>query len=732
MRFSCKKKVLTIPEKSSAFDQNYPCAAVEIERGKSGFPRIKARDKMDAFFGLGYMHAYDRMFQVQLIRILSSGRMTECFGERPGLLELDRYFKTYPFRRTEAGEFDRLSADSGAVLKAYIAGINTPLAEGYRPLEMRLLGIKAEEWEYTDMAALLRIMAYVGLANMGASVKEDILSGIAGDKGRFTLFGKLFPDQFKNYDPSWLSGLIFTLQRNPADLIESAGGSNNWAASGRLCSEGRPLFCNDPHLEVSRLPSLWYEAVLRSPDFYCAGVGIPGGAAVASGCTGALSWGITFGAADTEDFFLEDCKDGAYLCDGRRFDFRRREERIQAKNGKTYRFTVFENDHGILQGNPELEGRLLCRKWIGFSLAAAASVDAFCRLTSAKTVREGMACVENVEIFNLNWVFTDSEGNIGYRMSGAVPVRGRGLSGLLPIPGWRSEFDWQGQVEASQMPSSYNPDCGYIVTANNRITNDNGPPVQTLPLSADRAERIRELLSANTPLDIRKMQEIQYDVFSLEAERVLSLLEPYLQQSERGRKLLNWDRKFTPESRQAAVYDMFYRELIIELCSGLLFDAEEIERMYDGRFFFFVNHRRIEEEWGKGKGLFAGVDRQAAVNSALNRIPHRRPPRWGRRNRLHMRHLLFGKTPVGFLWNAGPFEFRGHFSTVHQGSAFKRGTPSAGTAGPSYHQITDLKAGRYYSNMPGGASGRPFSRLYRRGIREWLYKKYFRIDFKAG
>jgi penicillin amidase len=719
-----------IPEQSSLYDSNYPAAPVRIERYKTGFPRINAKTKNDAFFGLGYMHAHDRMFQVQLIRILSSGRMTECFGERPGLLDVDRYFKTYPFRRTEPGEFDCISADTRAMLDAYIAGINTPAAEGYRPLEMRLLGIEPEPWDYQDMVALLRIMAYVGLASMGASVKEDMVRTLCADRERFAVFKELFSEEFQHYDPSWLSGLSVMLNRGPADLLESAGGSNNWAASGRLCSGGKLLFCNDPHLEVSRLPSIWYEAVLSCPGFYCAGISIPGGAAVASGCNGQLSWGITFGAADAEDFFIEDCKNGGYLRDGRRHDFKRREEQIRTKKGNTYGFSVFESDHGILQGNPYNEGRLLCRKWIGFDLSGIASVDAFCRLSSAKTVQEGMSCVENIDIFNLNWVFADADGNIGYRMSGAVPVRGGGLSGLLPIPGWSSHYDWQGPVEATQMPSCYNPDCGYIVTANNRIENPNGPAVQTLPLSADRADRIEELLKENLPLDVGTMQEIQYDVYSPQAQRVLSALKPYLEKSERGRRLLAWDRKFTPDSRTASEYDIFYRELMTAVCSGLLFDEEEIAEIYDNRFFFFVNHRRIEEEWTKKDGVFSGIDWQAAVDAALKRIRPKRPPRWGRRNRLHMRHLLFGKTPLGFLWNAGPFSFRGHYSTVHQGSTFKRGTAAESTAGPSYHQITDLKEGRYYSNMPGGASGRPCSRFYRRGIRAWLHKRYFRIDIE--
>ncbi len=725
MRFKFKNGKMKITEAVKGSGRVYPHNDILITRHDYGTPVIKASNLEDAYYGMGVMHAYDRMFQMWFVKILAEGRAAEYFGDREDLINADKYFRTLNFKGSPEEEFNDISDNSLAWLDAYTAGVEDFRKTGYRPLEFKLAGVEPEPWNLKDVFALSRIMAYVGLAESQGTAEKVLTDLVCQDEKYFDNLKRLFYPYFAGYDYSWFQGIKLKSHLSENVLFDnSIGGSNNWAVSGNLTESGKPIFCNDPHLEISRLPSIWYEIIIDTPEVWFSGITVPGVPAVPAGFNGKIGWGITFTAADTEDFFIEKCKEGKYLKNGRYHTFNERKEIIKTKKGREIEFTVYENLHGTLEGNPYKEGVYLARKWSGMESILGKTINKFLKLPLSGSVKEGMSITSGIDIPTLNWTFADSKGNIGFQMSGIIPERRKGLSGILPIPGWDTGYDWAGYMNRDKLPNRYNPEQGFIVTANNRLDGKQKGIIQNLPFSSDRADRIADMILSLKPLNYKKMGKIQMDVYSNQVKRVLDFLKSYLKGDDAGDKLLAWDCRFVPESTEASLFEDFYRELMIITGSGIIFPEQLGRKIYEETFFFVLVHQVVEEEWMKKDGIFKNIDWEQAVKEALLRVKRNKKEPWGRKNSITMRHLLFGSTILGVLgFNSGRYPLRGSKSTVHQGTMYRANNMDM-SFGPSYRLIANLGNLTGYTVIPGGASGRRFSRYYKREIKNWLTGGY--------
>ncbi len=709
---------------------------IVITRDSKGMPHIKAESLGGGYFGLGYMHGYDRAFQLWFTKILMEGRVSEHFGDREELINIDKYFRRLKLNKPIDSEDRDIEEDKRELIRSYIAGIEYFRKENDLPIEFKLTGVKPSPWELRDCLGVLRLMSYVGLAEGQGAAELVLTEAVMSGEKYFDALARVFEPYFKGYKYEWFKNInlpnpLLKVEKGrvPSSDSVSVGASNNWAVSGKLSETSKPIFCNDPHLEVSRLPSIWYEVVLDTPEVWCHGITVPGAPGFAAGWNGDLAWGITFTSADTEDFFIEECRNGSYLRDNKWFQFRERKEMIKTKKGRVISYSVYENDHGFLLGDPNVEGRYLARKWSGFEPVAGRVLNAFMELPLLKTVRDAMKNARKMVIPSLNWVFADSKDNIGFQMTGNIPKRKRGLSGILPIPGWDSKYGWDGYVASDKLPSLYNPEEGYIITANNRLDGGMKGSLQNMPFSIDRAARIAELIEKLKPLNAEKMKEIQMDVRSLQAKRVIDFTAEYLKGDPLGDRLLGWDCKFTPESVEATIFDDYYRELFIESTGDVLFPRELLIKIYDETLFFLLNHHLVEDEWMKENGLFSGLDWRVIVKKALDRIRGNKFVPWGKRNSIVMRHMLFGETLLGKLgFNEKPHPLRGYKTTIHQGTKYREGKRDM-TFGPSYRLIVDLGKRFAYSVIPGGVSGRRFSKYYKSEINDWLCGGYKRTDF---
>ena len=717
---------MRLPPRNQPGGLRIPAQDVQIARETSGTPRIRAQTLLDGYYGLGFMHATDRLFQIFATRALGKGRLAEAFGDIPKLIDSDRRSRALRLDRVSDDDLAGLGEHAMAVVRAYCAGINDVIDRGHRPFELRLTGNRVEPFTPADILCCLRTIAYVGLDDAQGDMELAIARALAADPGTLRAWSQLFGRSAEGYRQEDYRRLVVDTDAARPDRQRvasppSPGGSNAWAVAGRLTASGRPLLCNDPHLDITSLPAVWYEAVLETPELWIMGATVAGGPAFASGWNRNLAWGVTYAHADSEDLFVEECRDGRFLRAGRWHPFPVRQEEIRTRSGRSVLAAVYESENGWLDGNPHTAGRYLTRRWAGEFPLAGSSMAGLVALNAARDLDEGLAAIGSIRLPGLHWVLCDRSGRIGRGMNAAVPERRGRLSGLLPIPAWRDGVGWDGLRDAGRFPVERDPASGIVVLANQRFGGDASS--QTMTASADRADRIRQMLLAGHrqsggPLTERDMMRIQADVYSLRAERILRFLRDRLRLHPLGRRLLSWDCCMETHSREATSFSQFCHGLLLTACKDVLFPSRTLAAADAGPFFTF-NFRLIEEAWIAARPPFAAVDWDAIVPAVLDWVGAEQPP-WGE-DPIVVNHVLLGDTPIGRLLRAGPYLARGDASTVQQGNRFGR---RAKASGPSYRLIVDFADEIAFTALPGGASGRPSSQYYRRGVDDWAAGRY--------
>ena len=717
---------MRLPPRNRPGGLRIPAQDVLIARETSGTPRIRAQTTLDGYYGLGFMHATDRLFQIFATRALGKGRLAEAFGDIPKLIDSDRRSRALRLHRVSEDDLAGLGEHAMAVVRAYCAGINDVIDRGHRPFELRLTGNRVEPFTPADILCCLRTIAYVGLDDVQGDMELAIARALAADPGTLRAWRQLFGRSADGYRQEDYRRLVAGADAARPDRERVAsppppGGSNAWAVAGRLTASGRPLLCNDPHLDITSLPAVWYEAVLETPELWIMGATVAGGPAFASGWNRNLAWGVTYAHADSEDLFVEECRGGRFLRAGRWHPFPVRQEEIRTRSGRSVLAAFYESENGALAGNPHTAGRYLTRRWAGEAPLAGSSMAGLVALNAARDLDEGLAAIDTIRLPGLHWVLCDRSGRIGRRMNAAVPERRGRLSGLLPIPAWRDGVGWDGLRDAGRFPVERDPASGIVVLANQRFGGDASS--QTMTASADRADRIRQMLLAGHrqsggPLTERDMMRIQADVYSLRAERILRFLRDRLRLHPLGRRLLSWDCCMETHSREATSFSQFCHGLLLTACKDVLFPSRTLAAADAGPFFTF-NFRLIEEAWIAARPPFAAVDWDAIVPAVLDWVGAEQPP-WGE-DPIVVNHVLLGDTPVGRLLRAGPYLARGDASTVQQGNRFGR---RAKASGPSYRLIVDFADEIAFTALPGGASGRPSSQYYRHGVDDWAAGRY--------
>jgi penicillin amidase len=437
-----------------------------------------------------------------------------------------------------------------------------------------------------------------------------------------------------------------------------------------------------------------------------------------------VAWGATYTFMDAVDSWIEYCKDGKFLQNENHWaEFRQRKERIKRKKKSPVEMTFYENGHGVLEGNPVEEGFYLTTRWATSQFGAESLNNAF-KMWHASTVEEGMNYLGRLESA-FNWVLADRHGNIGYHMSGLMPKRRAGVSGFVPLPGWKKENAWQGFVEHKDLPRCLNPDTGFFVTANNDLNQFGIAKPINICMGSYRSNRIAQLLADKKSLTVEDCFKIHYDVYSLQAERVMQILKPLLPDTPQGKMLREWEYQYNPESQGAFLFEEFYQALRREVFgkNGFGEGVANFLANESGIFTdFFDNFDRIllaEKSAWFGKESRDEIYRRVA-NEALKIAPKS----WGEVNQLKLKHLLLGeKLPAFAGFDRGPIPLRGGRATPHQGQIYK----SAGRVTsftPSFRLVTDLAKDEAHTNLAGGPSDRRFSKWYGSDLANWLSGKY--------
>jgi penicillin amidase len=688
--------------------------------------RIRATSEPDLYRQLGYCHGHDRALQVLLTRIVISGRACELLQDDAETLELDRFFRRIDLGRDAGAEVAKLTPADRACAEAYCAGINAALAERV-PWELRLVRYRPEAWTIADSIELSRAMGYVQFAQHQADMERLLVQMVRAGVPRERL-EELFPGRLDGLDVELLRRVRLGERLVPDSVQWRAGlpralASNNWVISGARTRSGRPILAYDPHLEVNRLPAFWYEAVVEHDDRFAIVGTIPGLPTAAAGRTNELAWGGTYGCMDTVDSWIEDCRDGSYRrragVEDRWQPFRVRREVIACKRRPHVTLTFYENDHGVLDGDPHDPGLYLCTGWSGWDTGAASLAAGF-DVLRAGGVDAGMSALGKIES-SWNWVLADSTGNIAYQHSGRMPVRRDGISGLVPLPGWEPEDDWAGFAAPEELPRARNPQAGFLATANNDLNHLGQRKPINLPMGDYRAARIAELLAQRSDWTLEAIHEMHMDVHSKQAELFMAILRPLLPSSERADVLRSWDCRYDPSSHGAELFERFYRELLRDVY-GSACGPEVVRYLFEQTAIlpgFFANFDL--PLLGRDSGWFRDSgDRDATFRRAAEHALATPSRAWSEHQQFTFKHLMLGgRLPRRTGFDRGPFPLRGGRATIHQGQVFRQGGRETSWA-PSYRLATDFAELAADTALAGGPSDRRFSRWYANEIRDWL------------
>lgn len=745
-------------------------ADVEVLRDRWGIPHVYAATLADLFLAQGYLVAQDRLWQLETLRRAASGTLAECIGP-PGL-EMDRFLRRLGLARAAAAESP--SGEGGQALEAYVAGVNAWIsAPDFRlPVEFSLLRFAPRPWSVADLIAMAKLYAWLLSTNWQTEYIRALLIDRLGAKDA-ALLEPEYPAGHPisaGPEPGCLGADGFTLAQFLAceRFLATGGASNAWAASGARTASGRPLLANDPHLPP-QVPSFWYEIHLEAPGFSVIGATVPGVPGVLVGHNRRIAWGITVSMADSQDLYVErihPTDPGLYQHSGewRPFDVRAETFVVRRRSG-LFSETVAESIHGPVI-SPLLPDLAHDRRVLTLRCASRepTDADAVLLLNRADGWPEFRASLARWTTGCLNFVYADVEGNVGYQLAGRVPIRARG-EGLAPAPGWDGEHEWVGYIPPAELPSSFNPPDGLIVSANNRIAGEDFPHFLGREwANGYRARRIRELLQGRASHTVESFASMQSDVISLAAADLrVHLLKakpnlkakpdlkakPNAELEASALEILRaWDLRVSADSAGAAIYEVWRHHLLRAAFGGRLGDLRDyyLGQGIDSLVRSHSYHNRMTARLVslldcKATHLAAPdawPDLDAALQESLSlavaelvRRCGRNPSRWrwGSLHTVEFKHPL-ALGPLRRFLNLGGFGVGGDLDTVAQ-AAPDVAAPYAVT-GPaaSYRLIVDLADfDRSIASLATGESGHPGSRHYADQLPLWRQGKHHPLPF---
>ncbi len=700
---------------------------IEIFRTAEGVPYIEAKNHNDLYMAMGYCHAMDRGLQMLLMRILGRGEASEFLDSTDELLKIDIFFRRMNFFSKTDQELSKLTLEAKMSCTSYCDGVNLFFSKRI-PWEFRLLNYSPSPWKIEDSILISRMIGYLTLAQTQFEIErlliEMIKAGLSHEK-----LEELFPGLLGELDEELIkkvniSGSIVPPEIKWGGLVPRVMASNNWVISGKKTKSGYPILANDPHLETNRLPNVWNELILKIKERYAFASTMPGLPGILLGRTNNLAWGATYTFMDTIDSWIEDCKEGKYLKeDGNWIPFKKRNEIIKRKKKENFETIFYENEHGVLEGDPNITGFYFTTRWAP-SGSGAQSINNIFKMWDAKNVEEGMKYLGNIET-SWNWVLADKEGNIGYQMSGMMPKRKKGTSGFVPLPGWKPENSWSGFVPPEEFPRIINPEKGYFITANNNLNPYGNVAPINICMSSYRAERIERLLEKSSDFTIQDNFKIHYDVYSIQAERFMKIIKPLLPDTQPGKILKEWDLCYLPESEGAFLFECIYRELFREVFGKNGMGTEVVDYLLgeSGIFIdFYDNFDRIL--LSENSMWFENENKNTIFKRAIEKALKVEIKGWKEVQKIELTNIFFsGKLPRFLGFDKGPVVLRGGRATIQQGQIYRSGGRTTSFS-PSFRMVTDMSKDELHTNMAGGPSDRRFSKYYCSDLKNWLNGKY--------
>ncbi len=736
---------------------------VEIIRDTWGIPHIYAKTEHDLFYAQGFVHAQDRLFQMDVNRRLGLGQLSEIIGNSG--LASDRFARFFGWRRAAEAQIAGADADTLKIAAAYAAGVNAFIQQGKLPIEFSVLAYKPTAWQPLDISAWGAVLAWGLSVNWETElIRSQFIERLGVEKAAqmnlnySNMYETILPDAQvgARLAAAMLDAyheVMAHLPLGPAPVGQGVG-SNNWAISGQNTLSGRPILANDPHLPPI-FPTIWYANHLVGADYNVAGYATPGVPGVIIGHNEHVAWGVTNAFPDVQDIYIERFHPDnphLYEVDGEWFEAEVVTETIRVRGRKPVVETVRYTRNGPVISDylPEEVGDLSLR-WASYShnnhLGAVLEIN---RAHNWKTFRDGL---RHWGFPSQNVIYADVAGNIGYMLPGLIPKRQRG-EGLVPSPGWDSSYDWAGWIPFEELPVRFNPPEGVIATANNLQVGDNYPHLLTGEwLPPYRAMRILQMIEAAKPVTLEDNGRFQQDTHSLMAQRFLQATLPILTglpnltpQAAWALELLRgWDYDMHPDQ----VAPTLYFGTLIHFTHATIAQAVGTELAvmlmdkghgagYPGLPFHEISFGLALNWLDTGAPEWVGTIEPLllpALEKTLTLLTDqfgKEPVRWlwGDLHKIELHHHLTHLPGVGRLWK--PLEMRvgGDGYTVNQADLSPHFPPDPVNIIASCRLIMDV--GEWDNSMaalPGGQSGHPASPHYQDGVEGWLNGRYHPLLF---
>jgi penicillin amidase len=723
---------------------------VEVFRDTWGVPHIYAQTTHDLFFAQGFVVASERLFQIDVSLRLGTGRLSELFGDRA--LPMDRFIRTVGWNRAGRRITEQWDDLSWEMSEAFAAGVRAWIERmPARPIEHEILQMDPLFPDGRDAAVMAAAASVFMVWSLSTNWDTELLRVEIAERMGWEAMATLFPEL--PTEPELVQAgkaggqggrrhtLDLLLQ---APVLPAGQGSNNWVVAGRRSTTGMPLLANDPHLFV-QVPSIWIETHLAAPGIDVRGVSLPFAPGVIIGHNQRIAWGITNLGGDIQDLYLEQLD----------------EEGSAALYNGVWEPLATHREEIVVRGRPEPEvldvratrhGPILDSYLVGMAdptvveggitktyalrsvgLEEGAKPSSVYRLDTATNFEEFRAALADWAAPGSNFVYADVDGNIGYQANGWHPIRKRG-DGTIPVPGWTDEYEWDGYIPFEEMPWSYNPDEGFLVTANNKIHDDSYPYLIGKDfLPPFRARRIAELITEREVHDGESFARIHMDTVSLPARSIvphLVSIEPADDRQKQALALLSeWDSDLRADSAAGAIYEVWccrIADLVLRPRLGEeLYAHYYARREWTNTFQFQVLPALLERPtatWFGENGREAR-DRvlREALDAALDELSAALGEdlaawQWGAIHRVRFAGQLAMIPDLAELFTAAEGPMGGDEQTVLQG-LYEPGSSYQALVVPSWRQIIDLgdldaSVGTHTLGQSGNPASPHFNDLY--------------------
>ncbi len=731
----------TLPKTHGVLKSDKIISRVEIQRNRWGVPFIRAENLEDMFFAIGFVHAQDRLYQMELSRRMAQGRLSEIFGK--STLDSDIAQKKALVEESIERTMDRINPRIKKLIEHYSDGINYFIETQNLPIEFKVLNYRPEKWRGKDSLSILKIMEDILCGNGSELYNYQVVNAVGFERAKKLIYGNYGTSIVKKDEYESLRGKILGEKFIPKR--EEGIGSNNWVVSGKLTDTGFPYLANDPHLGVV-FPSYFYQVYAETPDLELCGNTLPGTPFIVIGRNKNIGWGFTNIESDVIDYYILKVNpenENKYFWNGEWRDFRILKKFVKVKGGEEKQVEVKLTEFGRVLNFKELY--LLLQSVTDYP---SKTIEAIFEMNLSKNYEEFISALKKFSAPAQNVVFADRDGNIGYFPTGLIPVRSKG-DGSLPVVA-QSEADlWKGFWDEDKKPYLLNPERGFIVTANNPVLPEGEIPIFSMDwISTFRAERIEELIKRKSRLTLEDMKDIQTDTFHKGAEFLINKIRNMKFKSEKANFVLenfkNWDFRVDKGFSPYLFYnfEFFLSRNIFEDNFNNENDRSLISTNWvyrimnypdgneDQDFSYWIDDLRTDKKESfeeiVEKSLEDTFDRFKEEYKGRDKID------WEEIHLIYYRHPFDSIPILKYFFNRGPFFMKGGRGCV-QIASFRRGKDFKVVASSAFRMIIDFSDfSKSLIINSSGQSGNPLSRNYDDQIKLYISGDYRKMEEKTG